>query len=167
MELCINDLRSNFKYNSDTGLLFRKITTSSRGVSGDLAGHLMTTTRYLAVTYKSKQWMVHRLVWALYYGALPKGQIDHINGVRSDNRIENLRDVTHRENMMNTTMSIKNKSGVMGVCWDESRARFVSHMTVNGKTLYLGRYKSLFEACCVRKSAEIKYNFHPNHGKKS
>lgn len=67
-----------------------------------------TSDGYLAVCLKGKQYKAHRVAWFLYHGEWPEDQIDHINRVKTDNRIDNLRCVSHQENQMNKT---KGKSG--------------------------------------------------------
>lgn len=105
-----------------------------------------------------------RIAWFMYYGEWPKDQIDHINGNSIDNRIENLRDVTSKENSRNLSISSYNKTGVMGVNLT-SRGRFRARIIVHGKETALGCYSTLEEAAAARKEAEIKYGFHENHGR--
>ena len=91
-------------------------------LAGKQAGHVEKASGYVRVgvkgvergTYKSL--LGHRVVWQMVYGEIPSGmEIDHINGNRSDNRIENLRIVTPTENARNHGISKRNKSGVVGV----------------------------------------------------
>ena len=121
---------------------------------------------YKYVKIKYRQFATHRVIWALHNGEWPNGQMDHINGVRDDNRIENLRIVTNQENQKNTKLSKNNKSGLPGVCWDKAACRWRATAVVNYKAYYLGIYEDFFEAVCARKSAELKYGFHTNHGRK-
>lgn len=107
----------------------------------------------------------HRVAWAIYHGRWPSHSIDHINGDKSDNRIENLRDVSQRANARNARLQERNKSGVPGVFWVESRKYWCAQITVDGKTRHLGSYKNKQDAIGVRKSAERINNFHPNHGR--
>ena len=107
----------------------------------------------------------HRVIWALVHGEWPKGQIDHKNGSRDDNRISNLRVVTHSENAKNQKRSSRNTSGVTGVFWDERRGKWRAVIMGNGKNKYLGRFTDFDEAVAVRKAAEAEYGYHPNHGR--
>jgi len=79
-------------------------------------------------------------------------QIDHINHNRTDNRIENLRVVTNRENHQNR--AIKNKSGHTGVTLDDKKNRWKSQVSILGKTRCIGTYKTVEEAICARKAAD-------------
>ena len=70
--------------------------------------------------------MAHRVAWAIYYGVWPTGMIDHINGDGLDNRICNLRDVTHKENARNSRRKATNKSGCSGVMRDKHKKKWVA-----------------------------------------
>lgn len=118
------------------------------------AGYSFGTIRGWAVT-------AHRVAWVLYYGKWPTHQIDHINGIRNDNRISNLRDVTQSENMRNRRMNAGQASGAMGVAWVEKGKRW--QVVCNHK--YVGRFKDFDAAVAARKAAEIALGFHPNHGR--
>jgi hypothetical protein len=113
----------------------------------------------------AKRYKAHRVAWALYYGEWPEGEIDHINGIRSDNRLINLRVVSHKDNMRNQRLSKANKSGVIGVCWASHRGKWSAQIKVNRKKLHLGLFGTIKEAAAARKAAERKYGFHPNHGR--
>lgn len=108
----------------------------------------------------------HRVVWAIHFGEWPEHHIDHINGVRSDNRIENLRSVTNHENHKNVKKPKNNTSGVVGVSWQKRMGKWQSRIKVNGKTVNLGSFDVLSDAKRARKTAEAKFGFHPNHGQK-
>jgi hypothetical protein len=106
----------------------------------------------------------HRVAWALHYGFWPEGHVDHINGARHDNRIENLRVVNARENMRNAAKSKRNTSGVTGVCYDRQYAKWRAHITVDRKRVCLGRFDDFEEARKARKAAEQKHGFSERHG---
>lgn len=91
--------------------------------------------------------------------------VDHINGDRTDNKIENLRSCSRLENSVNRAVASHNKSGVLGVHYDKSRGKWAAEIKVNKKKVYLGRFDSIDEAKTARKIAEVKYGFHPNHGR--
>ena len=109
---------------------------------------------------------VHRVIWSFAHGGLLDEDlsIDHINSVPSDNRISNLRAVTHTDNQHNMALRKDNKTGVCGVRYIETENVFVANITANKKVVYLGRYKTLAAAATARKEAELEMGFHPNHG---
>lgn len=80
----------------------------------------------------------HRVIWALTYGLWPDNQIDHIDGDRSNNRVENLREATSQENRINTGKRSDNNSGYKGVWWSKQKARWVSEIKKGGIRKHLG-----------------------------
>jgi hypothetical protein len=122
---------------------------------------------YLHGGLLNEKLLAHRAVWALSTGCWPTATIDHINGDRMDNRISNLRDVAHVQNCRNQPLSRINTTGFTGVHFDSARGKYAAHITVDGKTVHLGRFATLSEAMVARQSANAKYGFHENHGRKA
>ncbi len=142
------------------------VKPNSRNVKpGDIAGCVCPSQGYRLIGLKNKHYLGHRLAWMLYTGAWPVGQIDHINGCRSDNRIINLRDVGQIENGRNQRMPSSNTSGVVGVSWCKSKRKWSARIKVDRKQKNLGYFDSLDEAAKVRKKSEKHFGFHENHGK--
>lgn len=112
-----------------------------------------------------KRYLAHRVIWAMMNGAWPKDQIDHIDGDRANNRLENLRGVSHQENSRNAKLRIDNTSNHTGVSWEKSRRKWEAYIQVNMRKISLGRFDEFDDAVEARKKAEIKYNFHENHGR--
>ena len=115
--------------------------------------------------FSGKHLRAHRVVWAVHFGSWPKNEIDHINGNRSDNRIENLRDVPHRDNMKNMSVSRANTSGQIGVDWSKKDKCWRAFIGVGGSRRYLGSFIEKHDAISARKRAEIEMGYHPNHGR--
>lgn len=114
----------------------------------------------------NKRYSAHRLIWFMHMGSWPDGQIDHVNGIRTDNRIENLRVVSSAENARNAAMRSNNTSGVNGV--QQSRSgKWNAFIRVDGKTRHLGRFSTLEEATAARLSANAIYGFSERHGASS
>lgn len=100
---------------------------------------------YLLVQVGSRQYLAHRIIWLMVYGKLPKCQIDHINGIKHDNRLENLRDVTGSENKHNVANANNNsKTGALGVSFFINK--YKAQIQVNGKYIYLGLFDTIEKA---------------------
>lgn len=119
---------------------------------------------YLAGTIKGRAVKAHRVAWAMHHGEWPKLQIDHINGIRSDNRIDNLREVSNRQNAQNRRRQLRNKTGVTGVQWREKDQKWWASIGVNWEVKSLGLFDRFEDAVAARRMAERKFCFHPNHG---
>lgn len=131
-------------YEPDTGLMFWR---KNGKVAGTLHVH-----GYINITIKGRPLKAHRLAWLYVHGSIPP-EIDHINGIRHDNRLENLRACTRSQNNYNASIRNDNKTGVKGVHWSNRHDRWVARLGVNGKMVSLGQHKHLFEACCAVFSA--------------
>lgn len=107
----------------------------------------------------------HRIIWMFVHGNWPNGEIDHIDGDRSNNRIKNLRLVTDSENRRNSKRPSNNVSGVMGVYWRKDLSKWEAKITVSGSQKHIGTFCNFDEAVVARKSAEAKYGYHENHGR--
>lgn len=106
----------------------------------------------------------HRTVWKMKYGFDPD-VIDHIDGNRVDNRISNLRSIVRGDNQKNMKRSKVNKSGVTGVRKMTKSEKWTATINVDFSSIHLGCFDSFGDAVKARKEAEIKYGFHPNHGR--
>jgi len=108
--------------------------------------------------------MAHRLAWIYVNGDDEIDQIDHINGLRSDNRIENLRSISESANKRNMGKSKRNTSGVTGVNWNKLLKKWVASIYINGKSTHLGVYFDIEIAKELREFAQEVAGFHKNHG---
>lgn len=120
---------------------------------------------YKCGTIFNKLYLAHRIAWLIVFGVYPNEQIDHINGNRSDNRIVNLREVSINENLKNSKLSTRNTSGAIGVCWRKHKNKYQVTISDKNKLIHLGMFKDFNEAVLCRKQAELKYGYHPNHGR--
>ena len=162
-DLTVDLLNELFEYDKETGDLFWKVSKGSRGMIGERAG-TETEYGYIRISINKKTYRAHRLVFLMHKGYLPKS-LDHINGDRKDNRIENLRPVSKAQNAQNAKLSSKNKSGYKGVFWCSSMKKWQVQIGSNGEKIYLGCFENLEEAAEVVRAAreELHGNF-ANHG---
>jgi len=99
-------------------------------------------------------------------GKWPKKYTDHINHIRDDNRLLNLREATDGENQKNSSQRKDNTSGITGVGIHKQSGKWQARIKLDSKLKHLGLFDDKFEAICSRKSASNKYGFHENHGNK-
>lgn len=155
-------LKERMEYNSSTGLFVR---TKSKGgkPKGSIAGNT-DQDGYVVIGLFGNNYKAHRLAWLWRYGCWPQGEIDHIDGVRSNNAISNLRDVSKSDNMKNTRRRKTNRSGITGVSFCSETNKWCARITVDGRLIQLGRFDDIAEASLARKAAEQQFGFHGNHG---
>lgn len=110
----------------------------------------------------NSSFQAHRMAWAIFHGKDADGEIDHINGDRSDNRILNLRNVDRTKNAQNSATRKDNTSGHVGVRYWPERGKWVA--CLSRKTL--GYFKTFEDAVEARKAAEASAGYHANHGRK-
>lgn len=158
------ELKEVLSYNPLDGIFtWKKSFHKSR--IGTIAGYI-NKRGYIAIRVNKKTYYAHRLAWLYTHGELPKKQIDHINGDTSDNRLSNLRDVSTADNGRNRRVGLNNTSGIMGVVWHKNKNKWIVNIKVDMKRHYLGYYSNIFDAACVRISAQNKLGFHENHGRR-
>lgn len=155
-----------FRYDYETGVLYWRRRVNSRVPKTLEAGAQNKSNGYLYVKVHGRRYLVHRVVMLMCYGFCGEGlDVDHINHVRNDNRLVNLRFVTHGGNMRNKSVSSKNTSGVTGVCFLKARKKYMAQIRVDGENIFLGRFETLEEAAAARAEANLKFKFNSNHGK--
>ena len=172
-------LRKLFRYDPETGKLFWRVRAADLFADGNQGRCAAWNTRYAGkeafTSCDGKGYMggrifnraalAHRVIWTIEMGAWPEDQIDHINGVRNDNRIVNLRAVTSTENNRNARLSARSKSGVLGVWWNKAANKWRAGIRSGGKDVHLGTFTCFDSAVAARRRADIKYGYHENHGR--
>jgi len=131
--------------------------------AGTIAGRV-DSEGYRTIKVFDKCYKAHRLAW-VYMNEVWPNIIDHINGVKDDNRAINLRSVDCSSNAKNRKIDSRNKSGVTGAHWNAKRNRWVAKIKVDGKYIFLGSHKTLCGAAEARAAAEIKHGFCAAHGR--
>ena len=163
-DLTVGLLNELFEYDKETGdLIWRESKANGKVKKGAIAG-TVDTYGYIKIDLNYKKHRAHRLVFLMHKGYLPK-TIDHINGKRSDNRIENLRAVTAGQNQHNRKINRNNTSGYKGVSWDTRLKSWKAYITLESKNIHLGSYKTPEEAdAVVRKAREELHGIFAHHG---
>ena len=136
-------IRSILHYDAETGLFTWKVNRL-RARIGNVAGTMNRRLGYVVLNIDGKVYYLHRLVWVWLYGHWPAGEIDHINGNAADNRLCNLRDVSHSQNLCNQKLSEVNSSGVKGVSWCNRDQKWRVQVAKNGKNV-VDKYFDNFE----------------------
>lgn len=137
-------LKELYDYNPETGLFTQRF--NRRGTfAGRIAGSV-GQNGYIKIAVDQQHLMAHRLAWLYVHGEFPENVVDHINGVRSDNRIENLRACTHSQNLQNAKAPKRNTSGVKGVSKHPVTGRWKVTVTANGKNYHGGYFANLEDA---------------------
>lgn len=133
-------LKSLFRYDPGTGHFYRLVAKTKRCRVGEIAGR-RKPGEYVNIKVCGRMFKAHRLAWLYMTGNWPNDEIDHINGVRSDNAWSNLREATHRQNMCNIKFQrIKRSELPHGVVLHHDGIRFQSQIRVNGYAKYLGLF---------------------------
>lgn len=164
-------LRENISYCCKTGVMLWKPRHSDKRWTTRYAGKPALANEkkgYLSGCIAGHFVLAHRAAWAMHFNAWPSGEIDHINGDRTDNRIKNLRNVSPRENNRNRATPRTNTSGIMGVARDpENKSKWRASICDRGCTRIIGRFYCLGLAIKARKQREKELGFHENHGRTS
>jgi len=174
---CPTVLRLLLRYEPETGKLFWK--PRARCWFKSKRGHSVWNARYsgtealafkngqgygMGSVLKCRHMISHWAAWAITYGRYPEDNIDHINGDRSDNRLCNIRAVTHAENQRNMKKNHRNKSGQVGVFWLAAPKRWWAYIGSGETRETIGYFVNKDDAIAARLKAQAKAGFHPLHG---
>lgn len=144
------------RYEPETGLFFWKIKPSTKIRAGALAGHTRVKgKKYVAIVVENQLYLAHRLAWLYVHGRFPSNLIDHINGIRDDNRIANLREVTYQENSHNSGRQLRAQCPFRGL--KKRGNSWQAAIRVNKKSIYLGSFKTAEEASDAYLAARAIY----------
>ena len=136
------DFNSLFEYKD--GELYWKVARSNRVKVGQKTGWV-SKIGYVYVNVNKIPTCAHRIIFAMHYGHFPE-QVDHINGNKSDNRIENLRAATRSENYWNAKTRADNTSGIKGIHWESQRNKWRASCNKHGKRYDAGFFDDIEEA---------------------
>jgi len=161
MDLTQEEVKRIFKYDRKTGALIRRFSI------GKAAAGTHSTCKdrdgYIVIGINTKLYRAHRVVWLYFHGQWPKNDCDHINRIKDDNRIQNLRDVTRSQNKQNQLVTRVSKSGIKGVFWVVKIGRWQAEIMHQGKSYILGRFVDIEDAAKAYKAAAKKFHeFNPS-----
>ena len=145
--LSYNDETGIFMWNSRPASDFLKPSHEKRwnsSVAGKIAG-CRKSDGYIIIRINQKLYRAHRLVWLYIHGKLPENEIDHIDGLRNNNRLVNLIEVTRKKNMQNIRRT-DNKTGFMGVDYNKTTKKYQARIILDKKSKHLGSYLTPEEA---------------------
>jgi hypothetical protein len=136
------ELKSVFHYDPETGEFLNKTdrARTPKAMSGMVAGYISKSHGYRMLSWKNNALLGHRVAWTMHYGEWPIDEIDHINNIRFDNRIANLRQASKEENNRNKVISRRNTSGIKGVTWLKSRQKWVAKICFKRKHTTIGYF---------------------------
>lgn len=159
-------LKQHLKYSKKTGR-FRWRVKTGKGVAGTIAGTDTRGDGYIQIQVRGRCYLAHHLVWLYMTGEFPeKGtEIDHKNGVRDDNRWTNLRCIPKADNRKNRQKDSRNTTGYTGISWYKPSGKWRVRIGDKNNQIHVGHYRTIEQAIQARNAAELKYGFHPNHGK--
>ncbi len=155
-------------YDAETGIFRWKIPLSNRVKVGDVAGRVdqRDLKGHRCIQLNGMKYTAGRLAWLFVHKVWPTAEIDHVNLNADDNRISNLREVTHQQNVRNVKMRRNNKTGFKGVSHHStSKHKFVAQITIDGKPNYLGIFDSPEDA--HEAYAKASRRWHGEYGRRS
>jgi hypothetical protein len=157
-DVCIShaDLLRLLSYDPVTGAFRWRVSPCNNVAVGREAGTLKRNG-YRVIRLLGREYLAHRFALFFVTREWPPVGTDHINGVRSDNSIANLRLATQSENTCNRGPQYNNRSGTKGVCWVTLHGHWRAHICVRGQKMNLGAFQRIEDAAAARREAEEKY----------
>ena len=156
MDLTQEDLKESMHYCPESGAFARRIGALIIPVNGSTDSY-----GYKQVRVNGKKYLAHRLAWLYMHGGWPPDQVDHCNGMRSDNRLKNLRLATNAQNRQNIRSAYSNsKSGALGVTWDKKTQKWQAKISLNGAKNILGFFENIADASAAYIAAKREIHFY-------
>lgn len=140
-ELSADRARELLSYDPATGVIVWRVNRGGTARTNEPAGAI-DRQGYAHIKIDGRDYFAHRIAWLLTTGAWPLAQIDHINGLKADNRLSNLREASQAENMRNRPMYRNNETGFKGVTFNKRDGRWQARIKRDGKLIHLGQFKS-------------------------
>ena len=155
--LTFDRLHETLRYTPATGQFRWLVSNSGRRQAGMIAGDKKADSGYILIGIDRVRYRAHRLAWLYMTGQWPAHQIDHINGIRSDNRWCNLREATQQQNSANMRLRSANSSGVKGVYWNKQRGKWCATLAYGRKQVHGGFYDDLNDAAAAYRNLAKSY----------
>ena len=146
----------NFLFDYKDGELYWKFSLSCKSPKGTIAGSIKHD-KYRRIGLNKKSYLAHRLIFMMHYGYMPE-IVDHIDGNRLNNRIENLREATKSQNSHNQKLSKKNTSGYKNVTWNERKEKWLVNVRVHSMDFHIGYFDDIELADLAAQEARDKYH---------
>jgi hypothetical protein len=150
-------LQSILDYNKETGDFTWKVAKGRNSRVGKIAGS-SHNGGYKTIRIDKKLYLEHRLAWLYVYGEFPKQDIDHKNGVRTDNRLDNLRACTRSQNLCNKINKVNSKSKISNVHWNKQNNKWIVNIYYQGKQKRIGTFEDIELAELVAIEARLTYH---------
>lgn len=155
-------LRELLHYDPETGVFTWRVNRGGPAKAGSRAGNVNRVLGYLQIRVDRVLYYGHRLAWLYVHGEWPADQQDHVNGMRDDNRLVNLRECTPAENCQNLSIRVSNTSGHIGVSWCSERGKWHARIAVGNRHKHLGRFNSTEAAAAAYQEAKRElHTFNP------
>lgn len=139
------ELKNKLHYDQNTGI-FKRIVGNRNQIRKMVTAGSLYSNGYIVISINNKKISAHRLAWLYMTSEWPGKYIDHINGIKNDNRWCNLREATANQNRLNSRMKCNNKYGLKGISFKKTCNKYVAQAAINGKYFHLGYFKSKEEA---------------------
>lgn len=154
-------LRASISYSPLTGEFVWLVQPNGRVPVGSIAGHARPDG-YIQIGFEGRPYLAHQLAWLHSHATLPKVELDHVDGNRANNRLSNLREASHAENMQNKAKYKNNPFGHTGVYWNPKTCKWFANIRVDGKMIHLGHFVKLADAINTRTIAKsTHHSFQP------
>lgn len=146
-------LRDLLSYDLETGFFYWKERGRGRKF-GMPAGGISNTDKYIYLCIHQRRYGAHRMAWLHVHGVMPPHEIDHVNGIRHDNRFSNLRSCTRLENSRNVKRRTDNTTGIKGVSFEPKKNTWYAYISIDKRMRNLGHFKTMGEAVTARSVAQ-------------
>jgi len=153
--LTVERLRAVLDYDPASGVFRWRVDTGKKRLAGTVAG-CSTKTGHAVIGIDGRLYLAHRLAWMWVNGQWPAEEIDHRNGDPSDNRITNLREASHAQNMRNSSIRSHNTTGFKGVHFYKRTGAWTAKVTAGGRQHFLGYFRSAQDAHAAYVAAAVR-----------